>query len=211
MKHVGKIKNTGRRCIVVFRELYNEKGEVIDGDNCLVVETESLPDAEHQDIIRIVESEQAQSTGDVFNVFARNRLGNGMPALEWMHKSGRLRKFPTNNVTLTPDSQHTLGLDALNKIVRMQQAGASQADIENAMRDDTDSAPRTATQNQEPVAQPTDTGDAVLDDAAIAKSYLSQADMFEAQAADLRKQAYEMDPSLAPKKRTRKTPPKKEA
>jgi hypothetical protein len=48
-----------------------------------------------------------------------------------------------------------------------------------------------------------------MDDAAIAQSYMSQAEMFEAQAKELREQAIQLDPSLKPK-RTRKTPPKKE-
>lgn len=220
MKHVGQIKNTGQRCVVVFREIYDERGNVVDENNCLVFESDNLPDAEHQDLMRILESEPAQATGDLFNVLARTRLGNGTPALNWLAASNRLRKFPTNNISMTPEPSTVLGLDVLNKIVKMQKAGASQADIENALRDDTDLAPRDATNvteslqeaNPEAVETPaqatTQTGDGVLDDAAIAKQRLDQATMFEQQAKELREQAYEMDPSLKPK-RTRKAPAKK--
>ena len=56
LKHVGQIANTGLKCIVVLREIYDENGNVQESDNCLVVETERLPDMEHDDIVRVVES-----------------------------------------------------------------------------------------------------------------------------------------------------------
>ncbi len=216
LKHVGRIKNTGRRCVVVFREIYDDNGNVIDDDNCLILETESLPDAEHQDIMRIIESEPAQSSPEIYDVFARSRLGSGVLALNWMVSSNRLRKFPTSNIELTPDSQTVLGLDTLNKIVKMQKTGATEADINRVLQDDTDMPPRQANMMAESIEPTPESGsstqsgdDGVMDDAAIAQSYVSQAEMFEKQAKELREQAFELDPSLKPK-RTRKTPPKKE-
>jgi len=220
LKHVGRIKNTGRRCVIVFREIYDEKGNVVDDKNCLVFESESLPDAEHQDLMRIIESEPAQSTGDLYNVLARERLGTGTIALNWLAQTGRLRKFPTSNIELVPDSNSIIGLDTLNKIVKMQNSGVSQEEIEQAIRDDTDNPPRdvtnqitsestaTPSESTEAPATPQSGDDGVLDDAAIAKNYVEQAEMFEMQAKELRDQAYEMDPSLKPK-RTKRTPPKK--
>lgn len=220
LKHVGRIKNTGRRCVVVFREIYDEHGNVVDENNCLVFESESLPDAEHQDLMRIIESEPAQATGELYNVLSRERLGTGVTALSWLAQSGRLRKFPTSNIELVPDSNSIIGLDTLNKIVKMQKSGVSQAEIEQAIRDDTDSAPRDVTnqivnesadqtaQETEAPATPQSGDDGVLDDTALAKSYVDQAEVFEKQAKELRDQAYEMDPSLKPK-RTKRTPPKK--
>lgn len=198
LKHVGKIKNTGRRCIVVFREIYNDVGEVVDPDNCLVVESDSLPDAEHQDIMQIVESKTMQTNTNAYDVFARSRLSNGYTALQWMATTNRLRKMPTNNIDLTPNSQIVLPLDQLNTIVRMQAEGASQAEIEKALNaEKLSDAQSTATPTQA-------SGNDVLDDAAIAKGRLDQAIMFEKQAYELREQAYELDPSLKPKT-TRKT------
>jgi hypothetical protein len=40
LKHIGRVANTNVKCVVVFREIYDEKGNVIDPNNCLVVETE---------------------------------------------------------------------------------------------------------------------------------------------------------------------------
>ena len=46
--------------------------------------------------------------------------------------------------------------------------------------------------------------DGVIDDSALAKSMLSQAEQFVAEAARLQEQAYEMDPSLKPKRGRKK-------
>jgi hypothetical protein len=214
LKHVGRVVNTGRKCVVVFREIYDDKGHVTDENHCLVFETENLPDAEHQDLMRIIESEQAQTTGDLYNVLGRSRLGTGVTALTWLANSNRLRKYPTSNIELTPDSRAVLGLHTLNKIVKMQKAGATEKDINNVLRDDTDMSPRSAdsiseTMQETPVVAETQSADGVLDDTVIAKQRLDQAEIFESQAKELRDQAYTMDPSLKPKSTRKRAAPMK--
>lgn len=206
LKHVGQVTNTGRRCVVVFREIYDAQGQVMEPDNCLVVETDALPDLVHQDIMRIVEGEPAQRTGNLYEVFARERLTDGAPALNWLHASGRLRKYPTNQIMLTPDSNNSIRLDKLNRILEMQKSGATEDEINNAMVDDTDSPPRTQTtaQTTPPPAQSSDPG--VMDDTALAANLLSQAKTFQAEADRLMNEAYELDPSLKPRRgRPKKT------
>lgn len=207
LKHVGRINSTGRRCVVVFRELYNEQGEVIDPDNCLVVETDSLPDMAHQDIIRMVESEPAQRGGDFYNVLSRERMSDGSNALSYLHNSNRLRKFPTNQIVLVPDNNTTLLLSTLNRIIALQKQGKSESEIDLMIRDDTDQAPRkmsniasdlTEGVTPAPVAQNQPAG--VMDDAAIAQSLLKQSETFAAEAERLKKEAYEMDPNLRPRR-----------
>lgn len=213
IKHVGRIKNTNRKCVVVFREIYDERGNVVDGDHCLVFETESLPDAEHQDLMRIIEGASAQSTGDVYNILNRERLGTGEIALRWLVRSGRLAKHATNNVVLTPDSSTQIGLNVINKIVKMQRTGASEAAINRVIQDDTDLPPRQASVTAQELSEASEStaltedsqsGD-VLDDATIAKDRITQAELFEKQAAELRKQAYDLDPSLKPKSTRKKS------
>jgi len=204
LKHVGQVTNTGRRCVVVFREIYNEKGEVLESDNCLVVETDSLPDMQHQDLMRIIESEPAQRDGDVFNVLARERFSDGNIALTWLHQSGRLRKYPTKQIVMTPTSGTSLRLDKLNTIIRMQKDGRSQADIENAMRDDTDQPPREASRTVAPVSnQSAETEPGVLDDNAIAEQRLKQAEFYLAEAERLKQEAYALNPKLKAKRRVK--------
>jgi hypothetical protein len=207
LKHVGRVKNTGRRCVVVFREMYNDKGHVVDENNCLVFESESLPDAEHQDLMRIVESEQSQNTGDLFNILNRARLGTGATALSWLAQTRRLRKYPTNNIEMTPDSRTVIGLDTINKIVKMQKEGRSQKDIENVLRDSNDAAPQNvedvvASVNDTPVESSLQTDvPTVLDDAALAETYLAQAAVLDQQAKELRDQAKSLLPAKPVKRK----------
>ena len=209
LKHVGHVINTGRRCIVVFREIYDNDGNILEPDNCLVMETESLPDLVHQDMMRIVEGGPAQSTGNLYEVFARERLTDGTVALNWLHGHGRLRKYPTNNIMLTPDNNNELRLDKMNKILHMQQNGASEQDINNIMIDDTDSAPRTSSSVSKAPA-PASSEPGVLDDSAIAQQRLQQAETFLQEAERLKAEAYELDPSLKKKTtRAKKTSTKK--
>jgi hypothetical protein len=208
LKHVGHVINTGRRCIVVFREIYNQDGSVMEADNCLVMETDSLPDLVHQDMMRIVEGGPAQSTGNLYEVLTRERLSDGTVALNWLHGSNRLRKYPTNNIMLTPDSNNELRLDKMNRILTLQESGASQQEIENVMVDDTDGAPRTSTSAQTaPPVKETESG--ILDDSAIAQQRLQQAETFLQEAERLKTEAYELDPSLKPKTRAKRTSTKK--
>ena len=206
MKHVGRIKNTGRRCVVVFRELYDEHGKVIDPYSCLVVETESLPDWVHQDFIRIVESTPSQESSDLYTVLARSRLSDGTISLNYMAQTKRLHKYSTDNVELIPNSNHKIALSTINRIIKMQKQGLSQQEIEVALRDDTDQPPRElreAIQSTEVsdkasdpiVTSPQSTTD-VLDDSALAKQMLAQSKTFESEANELREKAYALDPTL---------------
>lgn len=142
MKHVGMVANTGKRCIVVFREIYDERGNVTEPDNCLVIETDTLPDHAHQDIISITQSEPAQRTGNLYEVLARTRMTEGSIALAWLHNNNRLIKYNTNNVFMVPDSTTKIRLDKINRIIALQKAGHAQEDIERMIRDDTDAPPR---------------------------------------------------------------------
>lgn len=202
LKHVGQVTNTGRRCVVVFREIYDEKGNVLEKDNCLVVETDTLPDMQHQDLMRIVESEPAQRTGEIFNVLARERFGDGNIALTWLHQSGRLRKYPTSQIMMTPSAGTSVRLDKLNTIIRMQKDGRSQAEIENAVRDDTDQPPRQAvTGTRTEASAPADT--AIMSDEDIAEQRLKQAEFYAQESERLRQEAYALNPKLKSKRRVK--------
>lgn len=210
MKHVGLIENVGRRCIVVFREIYDETGVVIEPDNCLVVETDSLPDFVHQDIISIVESEPAQRTGNLYEVLARTRISDGSVALSWLSANGRLKKVSTNNVMLLPDSNTKIKLSKINRIIELEKSGYSQKDIERIIQDDTDQAPRRKeridTSNFEEKllneSNATPVVEEALSDSQLAQNLLTQAEQFLKEAERLTEQAYSIAPNLKPKKRT---------
>jgi hypothetical protein len=202
MKHIGRVSNTGMKCIVVFREIYDQYGKVSDPNHCLVVETERLPDMEHDDIVRVVESDAGQQAQQFYEIAHRSMFSDGINMLTKLHNSGYLRKYPTDQVELTPNSSTTVKLSEINEIIRKQSSGMSEQDINNSMVDDTDSPPRTQTtlDPTQTIDQAVDTGEAVLDDTAIAQNMLSQAETFLAEAKRLQDEAYEMAPDLKPKR-----------
>jgi hypothetical protein len=215
MKHVGMVANTGRRCIVVFREIYDERGKVVEPDKCLVVETDTLPDHAHQDIISIVESEPAQRTGNFYEVLARSRMTEGSIALSWLHNNNRLKKYDTSNVYLLPDSSTKVRLDKINKIVALQKSGASQQDIENVMRDDTDQPPRQLnatpvdTQITDSVTQSSPVAEPAINKAALAETLLKSSEQLLEQAKAMQIQAQELLKEAEPKKAPAKPRAKK--
>jgi|TARA_R110001606_G_scaffold385041_1_gene548304 hypothetical protein len=200
-KHIGKVKNTGLKCIIVFRAIYDERGNVQDDKNCLVIETDRLPDMEHDDIVRVVESPMGQEAAEFYSIAARSTFSDSSPMLQKMHKMGWLKKHPTENILVTPNNFTSVPLNEINEIVKKTNSGMSPNDIKNSMVNDTDGAPRTTTSlNSQPSGEAVPTGDGVLDDNSIAKSMLSQADTFLAEAARLKEEAFTMDPSLKPKR-----------
>ena len=202
MKHVGRVSNTGLKCIVVFREMYDENGKVTDPNHCLIVETERLPDMEHDDIVRVVESNTAQESAEFFNVAQRNKFSDGTNMLSKLSRMGYLKKYPTNQIDLTPNSSTAIKLSEVNMVLTKQASGMSDADIANAMVDDTDSPPRNHTNlsQTQTVNEAVNTTEQALDDSALAQNMLDQADTYEQEVKRLREEAYSMAPDLKPKR-----------
>ena len=206
LKHVGQVTNTGIKCVVVFREIYDERGNVQDRDHCLVVETDRLPDYAHDDVVRVVESEAGQQANEFYEIANRSYFSDGSPMLQEMHKRGWIKKYPTTNIAMTPNRSTSVKLSDINEIIRKQKTGMSEQDIRNTMVNDTDQPPRTQTtlDPTQTIDQAVNTGEQALDDSAIAKGLLSQAETFLAEAERLQAEAYEMDPSLKPKRGRKK-------
>ena len=203
IKHVGQVANTGLKCVVVFREIYDENGNVTDPNHCLIVETERLPDMEHDDIVRVVESDSAQTANQFYEVAHRSMFSDGINMLTKLHNRGYLKKYPTNQILMTPNSSTSVALSEVNEIIRKQSTGMSESDIRNSMVDDTDKPPRNHTTSQQTTPAPkAEAG--VLDDKDIAKNMLSQADTYEAEVKRLREEAYNMAPDLKPKRGRKK-------
>lgn len=224
MRHAGRITNTGGKCIVVFREIYDQDGKVSDPDHCLVVETERLPDMEHDDIIRILESPAGQEASQFYEIAHRTMFSDGLNMLTKLHNRGYLRKYPTSQVEFTPNPNTAVTVKEINDIIRKQNSGLTEEQIKNTMVDDTDKPPRTSSTTSDMVQQslnldPSQTideartvpGENVLDDSALAKNMLKQAETYLAEAKRLQKDAYDLAPDLRPapkRKSTKKTPTK---
>jgi hypothetical protein len=198
-KHIGKVISTGRKCVVVFREIYDDTGKVLEGDHCLVVETDSLSDNEGNDLMRITDSQVGQQSGNLFEVLNRERFTDGTNALIYLDAKKRFKKYPTNQIIMTPTPNDTIRLDVLNRVIAMQKAGLTEQQIQNAIQDDSDGAPRKETTAQiTPSPMPDLLTEEVVSDDTIAKNLLVQAESFEAESNRLREEAYALVPSMKP-------------
>jgi len=177
LKHVGQLVNTQRRCIVVFREVPD------DIDNCLVVDTDALPDWMHDDIIKAVESPAAQSESDFYEYAQRTVFTDGSAMLTKLHTAKLLQKQPSTNVSMTPNRETSILLSDLNALIR-QQANGGKPLAPEAKAD-------------APVVEDKTLG---LSDDDIAQQLLTQAEQFEKEALALRESAYEMAPELKPRR-----------
>ena len=206
MKHIGRVANTGLKCVVVFRQIYDENGNVTDDKHCLVVETERLPDMEHDDVVRVVESDAGQEATEFYEIAHRSMFSDGRPMLQAMHNAGLLKKYPTTQIDLTPNSNTVVKLSEVNEIIKKQASGMSNADIANTMVDDTDSPPRnhTTLNPTQTINEAVPTQEQPMDDTALAQQMLDQATTYESEVKRLREEAYSMAPDLKPKRGRKK-------
>lgn len=184
IKHVGRLINTDKRIVVVFRNVPGEP------QNCLVTDTEALPDWIHDGLINAVESIEAQSTGELYDYLSRSMFSDGSIMLDSLHTRGLLQKQKTENVMMTPNANTTIRLDQLNEMIES-------AKSENKVAQSVLKEPVTGETGEAPASVQ---ADGVLDDKALADQKLAQAKGFETEAARLREEAYELAPDLKPRR-----------
>lgn len=200
MKHVGQIKNTQKRVVVMFRELPG------DPDHCLVVDTDALPDWMHDGVINAVESPGAQQCANFYEYAQRTVFADGTNMLNTLHAQDRLSKQATTNIVMTPNNSVKLPLNELNDLIREQTGGAPVVSP-----DDSQLGVASSDAARKPLEPSTAQKADVVDNTAIAQNMLSQAEQFRAEAERLTNEAYEMEPSLKPKRGRKKAAPKKAA
>lgn len=108
-KHVGKHNN--RKIVILYRKVPNEN------HMCLVTYTEVLPRQIHDDLIGAVESAMGQQAKELADYLFRALGNNGDSILTTLHKEGFIKKVPTNQVIVTPNSTSNVRLDELNEIL----------------------------------------------------------------------------------------------
>lgn len=201
IKHIGKMKNTGAKVLVIFRTLPGESG------TALVLPTATLPDQYHDAIIQLVDSEQAQDANEFGEMMFIRHFPDGRPMLLAMQQDNRLQKVATDTVLMTPQINTAMPLDELNSLIA-EQKGMAVDDLSSLVSGSpkpdkaktANSSAQVDSLSTTAVADPIKaTANQVLSDKDIAKSYRSQADAMYKEAASLRKQADELDP---PQKKT---------
>ncbi len=202
-KHVGRLKANQRRVVVAYRVIPGEDTPT----NSLVIDTASLNDADHDTLIKTVESNAGQESFEFAEVMARTTLSNGANMLANFHTTGKLTKVPMTEVEMLPNPNYTIGLDELNKVIA-EQRGTTIAGL--AMKDPNElpegatlqevgtvnEMPKTSNVQAEAQAARIQAPDnAALSDEDLAASYRSQADRMYKEAKRLREQAEELVPT----------------
>jgi len=189
-KHVGRIKTTGRRCLVVFRTLPG------DAFNCLVIQTESLEPDYHDQLIKLVESPSAQLANEFSEVLARAIFSDGSTMLPSLHVKGLLSKVPTDMVEMMPNNQTSIILADLNQLIAQQQ-GVSVQDLAIKPNPAQNEEIQELAMVKEPPApvQEEQVITATGTPEEQAKFYRSQADKLAKEAANFRRLAEELVPT----------------
>lgn len=207
MKHVGKMKNNSARVAVVYRTVPSE------ANNALVVGTTGLPDAYHDALMGLIESEQCQQANELADLLAVRRFPDGEVMLNWLHTRGHLKKVPTNMVLMTPNKQTTIQLDELNKMIA-EQMGVTVEDL--AVTDGSQKAVKKPAPEKEAVitddviisedttriptpavaVEAVTETEEISDPVLVAKSYRSKADKLSKDAANFRRMADAIDPPV---------------
>lgn len=200
LKHIGRIKNTGVKVLVVFRTLPGES------NTALVLPVAQLPDAYHDSIMTLIETDQAQESFEFGEMMFIRTFPDGRPMLQAMQADGRLQKVPTDTVIMTPTTNDTVLLADLNVLIAEQRnctvddlyTFVKGAPKKNASSEE--ATPVVDTDVPAPIREQA-AKDEALSDKDLAKSYRSQADAMYKEAARLRKEADALDP---PQKKTTK-------
>lgn len=187
LKHVGRQANNKRKCVIAYRVIPN------DPEHCLVVFSENLESADHDSLMKAVESNAGQNAYEFAEAMARTTLVDGRNMLAAFHQMGKLVKRATKDIELVPNMQTAVNLAEVNEAVA-QQKGVTVADL--ALSSGTTPKQKEQAVVQEPAVEPVQAAtDGVLTDEQLAAQYRSQADRLYKEAKRLREQAEELVPT----------------
>jgi|TARA_B110000908_G_scaffold160449_1_gene203677 hypothetical protein len=213
MKHVGKIGE--KPCVILFREVPG------DPNFALVVQTNNLPDNQHDSLMNVLQSAEAQQANQLSDVLDRRQFSDGSNMLQQLHFEKRIEKVAVNLVSLTPTPQDSISLEEVNAEIRKIDNKSNppskiQADpatlpganvpiveaVESPNPSLMESDPTLAELNADMPAPVT-----AADEVSIAGNLLEQARMLEEDAGALmrdavakKEEAYRLNPELEPRK-----------
>tara|TARA_B100001057_G_scaffold354006_1_gene355905 strand:- start:1848 stop:2486 length:639 start_codon:yes stop_codon:yes gene_type:complete len=196
MKHVAKWND--RKCLVLFREVPGEP------ENALLIMTGELGATQHDELISVVDSDEAQANSDLAQVLNGRNFSDGRIMLQAIHSDGMITKAPVGEVIMTPTPNDEVALADLNESIAQIEAGKENEKPQIA---DTSEIDMQQTQATRPNAL---TDREQEEQLGIARGLLEQADMIEqdiervqqqmiADANSKREEAYARAPDLKPK------------
>lgn len=204
-RHVGKITNTDKRCVVVYMQIPGKE------DHALVVDTDALPDKFHEELMREVEHE-GQRHATLADLLARRAsMHSGTDILNTLHAAGYLQPVPIEQIEMIPLPGRKMPLTEVIKMTGssksqwdpsrntqpMNEAADYEAQAEQFATEPPELDPQQEAQNYNRILdnQEVDKKEQMY---GVAQNILAEAEMLEQEAQRKRNQAYEMAPSLKP-------------
>ena len=193
IKHIGRFKANGRKCLIAYRTLPGES------DSALVIQTENLTDENHDSLMKLVESQSAQSANEFAEVLARTRFQDGTIMLSNLHVNKKLIKVKTSDIEVIPNMKAVISLDQLNQLIA-EQRGVSVNDLALGNQTSVQDVAKINDLTVEEATIPERTFETKADvepltDSDLAKKYRSDADRLSKEAASLRRMAEELMPT----------------
>lgn len=190
LKHVGRVKATGKKCIVAYRTLPG------DAYNCLIIPTENLPDSYHDALINLVESSSGQASYEFAEAMARSHFPDGSIMLAALHTQDRMVKVSTDQIEMLPTNSYAIALSELNQIIAEQRGTTvDELSIKSSIKMAEPATPKQLEElKQEKKEVKVDLES--LTDEQRAKHFRSEADRLSKEAASLRRQAEELVPTI---------------
>lgn len=195
MKHVAKWND--RKCLVLFREVPGEP------ENALLIMTGELGATQHDELIGVVDSDEAQANSDLAQVLNGRNFSDGRIMLQAIHSDGLITKAPVSEVIMLPTPNDEVPLADLNESIAQIEAGKENEKPQIADTTEIDAQrdavrPNALTEREQE------------EQLGIARGLLEQADMIEndiervqqqmmADANSKREEAYARAPELKPK------------
>ena len=184
-KHVGKVKSTDKRCVVVFMQLPGELS------SALIIDVEALQPRYEQILLDVVDSVEGQAENDLAAAMSRRTVQeSGRTVLEEFHRQGLMRKEPMDNIIMMPRPNMPFPLrDILQQLGKLEESTVAEVPAPN---DNAEVKYNAFTNNQNAAGEEKRQ--------AMAMNFIMEAEMLDAEAAKKREQAYAVAPELRPKR-----------
>ena len=180
IKHVGRIKKTRSKVAVAYRTIPG------DSSSALVIETSKLDTPDHDALMSVIESNIGQTSFELHEALQRSNTPDGQNMLVKFHQNGLLTKVSTDSIDMIPNTDSTISLDELNKMI---------ADQRGVSVDDLAVKPSATTVASAQAANINVSKEQPLTDEQLATRMRSDADRLYKEAARLRKEAEDLSPT----------------
>lgn len=175
-RHVGKIENTDRKCIVVYMQIPGKE------DHALIIDADALPDRYHEPIMKIVESIEGQKSLNLADILSRRIMPTtGLDVLNTLHQDRFLTTIPVSNIIMYPKP---------NMPIRLTDLIQEMKKIENPKE-----IPVVDEIKYNPYENITTSENSMAMES-VAKNLLVEASLLEEEAKRKRQQAYQISPHL---------------